>query len=206
MEWKKAQKEKKGSGSLQENLTNKTFIPHPPHHRHPQQTFEELEAALPTIIHAIKHDTAKNTVGQPEWLIASKKMPPKVLTNGGVRSAMQIDFGMADTNPADRPYTYKTGMYSSSQDMLLGTTRDTYHIPGYAGHIPFSKRNPVVMEQGEMKVPRPTKNNLRLIFSHDLPGYTGHQPRAARNDVGRKTGGLDPRTTSGSAATGMDIL
>lgn len=169
-------------------------------------TFEELAAALPSILTGIKADTTKNVAGAPEWLTASKKMPPKVLTNSNVRSAMQIDMGMAGDNPADRPYWNKTGMYSTSEDMLAGTTRDTYHIPGYAGHIPASKRNPIVMVQGEMKKPRPIKNNLRLIYSHDLPGYTGHQPKAARNDIGRKKGGLDPRTTSGSAACGMDIL
>jgi len=169
-------------------------------------TFADLESSLPTILSAIKNDTRKNVAGAPEWLTASKKMPPKVLTNSGMKSAMQIDMGMAGDNPADRPYTNKTGMFSTSQDMLAGTTRDTYHIPGYAGHIPASKRNPIVMLQGEMKEPRPIKNNLRLIYSHDLPGYTGHQPKAARNDIGRNKGGLDPRTTSGSAACGMDIL
>ena len=159
-----------------------------------------------TIVQAIKNDTRKNVAGAPEWLTASKKMPPKVLSNSGIKSAMQIDIGMAGDNPADRPYKNKTGMYSTSQDMLAGTTRDTYHIPGYAGHIPASKRNPIVMQQGEMKQPRNVKNNLRLIYSHDLPGYTGHQPKAACNDIGRKKGGLDPRTTSGSAACGLDIL
>jgi hypothetical protein len=97
-------------------------------------------------------------------------------------------------------------MYSTSQDMLAGTTRDTYHIPGYSGHIPASKRNPYVVAQAEAKVPRITKNNLRLIYSHDLPGYTGHKPNAAINDIGEKKGGRDLRTTSGSAAVGLSLL
>ncbi len=165
-------------------------------------TFEEFEAAYPTIINAIDMDTKKDVVGKPEWLVASKKMPPKVLTNAGLKSAMQIACPAID----ERKWSNKTGLWSCDQDMRAGTTKDTYHIPGYSGHIPASKRNPIVQEQGEAKNPRAIKNNLRLIYSHDLPGYTGHQPRAARNDIGEKKGGRDPRTTSGSAAVGEDIL
>ena len=165
-------------------------------------TWEEVVAAYPAIRNIIDIDTKKDVVGKPEWLVASKKMPPKVLQNLGVKSAMQIAMAKIE----DRKYSHKTGMWSCDNDMLTGTTRDTYHIPGYAGHIPTSKRNPIVQEQGDAKEPREIKNNLRLIYSHDLPGYTGHQPRAARNDVGEKKGGRDPRTTSGSAALGEDIL
>lgn len=165
-------------------------------------TWDEVEAAYPSIVTSIRNDVTKQGTSQPEWLTASKKMPPKVLTNSGVKSAMQL----AMQHPSERKYKYKTGMWSCDEDMLAGTTRDTYHIPGYSGHIPMSKRNPVVSEQGDAKVPRPIKNNLRLIYSHDLPGYTGHQPHAARNDIGEKKGGRDPRTTSGSAAVGQDIL
>ena len=167
-------------------------------------TYSELVSEYDIILRAIKADTMKDVVGQPEWLAASKKMPAKILTTTNMKSAMQI----AMEHPDKRQYTNGkgTGMWSCDQDMLAGTTRDTYHIPGYSGHIPASKRNPIVREQGDAKDPRPIKNNLRLIFSHDLPGYTGHKPRAARNDIGEKKGGRDPRTTSGSAAVGTDIL
>jgi hypothetical protein len=165
-------------------------------------TFGELIAEYDAITTAIRADTTKDVVGQPEWLTASKKMPKKVLTSTGMKSAMMI----AMEHPDQRKYTDRTGMWSCDNDMLYGTTRDTYHIPGYSGFIPASKRNPVVKEQGEAYHPRPIKNNLRLIYSHDLPGYTGHKPRAARNDIGEKKGGRDPRTTSGSAAIGQDIL
>jgi hypothetical protein len=166
-------------------------------------TFDEVVAAYPVIKRSIVSSIKKDVVGKPEWLIASKKMPPKVLRNLGVKSAMQI----ATCSLDDRKYSNgKGGMWSCDHDMLEGTTRDTYHIPGYAGHIPASKRNPIVQQQGDAKNPREIKNNLRLIYSHDLPGYTGHQPVAARNDIGEKKGGRDPRTTSGSAAVGEDIL
>jgi len=166
-------------------------------------TFQEVVDAFPKIQRIVKKDTTKDVAGKPEWLVASKKMAPKVLQNLGVKSAMQI----ATAKYADRKYSNgKGGMWSCDEDMLTGTTRDTYHIPGYAGHIPLSKRNPIVQQQGDAKVPREIKNNLRLIYSHDLPGYTGHQPKAARNDIGEKKGGRDPRTTAGSAALGEDIL
>jgi len=166
-------------------------------------TWDEIVAAYPRIRRAIDMDIKKDVVGKPEWLTASKKMPPKVLQNLGVKSAMQI----ATTKLEDRKFSNgKGGMWSCDHDMLAGTSRDTYHLPGYAGHIPMSKRNPIVEKQGDAKVPREIKNNLRLIYSHDLPGYTGHQPMNARNDIGEKKGGRDPRTTAGSAALGEDIL
>jgi len=168
-------------------------------------TYSELVAEYSVIIRAIRADTKKDIVGQPEWLVASKKMPTKILTSTGMKTAMQ----MAMAHPNERKYLKEEGrasMWSCDHDMLTGTTRDTYHIPGYSGHIPASKRVPTVVEQGMARNPRPIKNNLRLIFSHDLPGYTGHKPRAARNDIGEKKGGRDPRTTAGSAAVGEDIL
>ncbi|GMH51134.1 hypothetical protein TrRE_jg9088 [Triparma retinervis] len=178
----------------------KTFDPNPTG----RFTYSELVAEYDVIIRAIRGDTKKDVVGQPEWLVASKKMPTKILTSTGMKSAMQI----AMAHPSERRYLKKegVGMWSCDNDMLAGTTRDTYHIPGYSGHIPASKRVPKVTEQGMAKNPRAIKNNLRLIYSHDLPGYTGHKPKAARNDIGEKKGGRDPRTTSGSAAVGEDIL
>lgn len=41
-------------------------------------TFGELIAEYDSIITAIRADTMKDVVGQPEWLTASKKMPKKV--------------------------------------------------------------------------------------------------------------------------------
>ena len=71
---------------------------------------------------------------EPEWLIASKKIPDEPIPRAPVRSSYQKDFGMAGEGPETRPYLYKNGMAGSTIDMCEGTVKQTYHIPGYQGH------------------------------------------------------------------------
>ena len=88
-------------------------------------------------------------------------------------------------------------------DLFEGTTKDTYHIPGYCGHIAASKRNPDVLLHSEAEIARENGTSLRLYHRHNVPGYTGHQPTNARNDLGERLSGAHPATTSGAAALGL---
>ena len=65
-------------------------------------------------------------------------------------------------------------------DRLEGSSKTTYHIPGYSGFIAKSQRNPLVVTMSNALEKRPDKSDLRLFLTHNLPGYTGHEPRAAR--------------------------
>lgn len=138
----------------------------------------------------------------PEWLAMSKRRQPEV-SGVMIRSSYQKDMGKAGEWPQQRQYLNRTGMNSTTEDLSEGTTKDTYHIPGYGGHIPASKRNPDVVKHGEAKDERLKPTSLRLYHRHDLPGYTGHCPSNARNDLGERTSGAHAATTSGAAALGL---
>lgn len=140
---------------------------------------------------------------EPEWLIASKKIPDEPIPRAPVRSSYQKDFGMAGEGPETRPYLYKNGMAGSTIDMCEGTVKQTYHIPGYQGHIPSDARNPVSQKQSDAYEARAKGTNLRLYHKHNMTGYTGHQPTHATNDRGERLCGANPATTSGATAMNM---
>ena len=140
--------------------------------------------------------------GAPEWLISSRAVNTSIVPRD-VRSSYQKDLGKAGEGPQQRTWIAKTGMKSTTDDLFEGTTKDTYHIPGYCGHIAASKRNPDVLLHSEAETARENSTSLRLYHRHNVPGYTGHQPTNARNDLGERLSGAHPATTSGAAALGL---
>ena len=103
-------------------------------------------------------------------------------------STYEMDLGIAGESPSLRPYVVRTGMASTTMDLNEGTTKATYHIPGYGGHIPCSIRNPTMRQHSEGSTARPLLSNSSL-YRHNLPGYTGHKPSSARNDKGPQFSG-----------------
>jgi len=99
-----------------------------------------------------------------------------------------MDLGIAGESPSLRPYVVRTGMASTTMDLNEGTTKATYHIPGYGGHIPCSIRNPTMRQHSEGSTARPLLSNSSQ-YRHNLPGYTGHKPSSARNDKGPQFSG-----------------
>lgn len=164
-------------------------------------TWEQFRGALAGILRAAIHDASPNSrAAAPEWLLMSTQPVPKIVGPAPLRSCYQIDMGMAGETPQQRPYTHKGGMASTSQDLLSGTSKDTYHLPGYCGHIPASRRSPAAKRHGDAENPRPSRELLSMNTKADVAGYTGHVPRNLRNDRGARLCGLDPMTTSGAAA------
>ncbi|CAM9622909.1 unnamed protein product [Chrysoparadoxa australica] len=97
----------------------------------------------------------------PGWLAASKMVKPTT-EKAPQRSTYQADLGSFGHNPGTRPWTFKTGMSSTCQDLYAGTTKDTYHIPGYGGFIPRCKANARACEHGDSK---PTATAPSTSFS-----------------------------------------
>ena len=69
-----------------------------------------------------------------------------------------------------------------------GTTKATYHPPGYSGFIPETGRNAHATQQGMNHNERQgTKNfELQTLFQYPqhAPGYAGYRPQTAINDAG----------------------
>ena len=113
--------------------------------------------------------------------------------------------GMANEKPLERPYISKTGMAGTTQDLCAGTTKATYHIPGFSGHIPTTQRNPRVVAHGDGQKVHAQPSHLRLYHRHNMPGYTGFRPTNAKNDKGERHSGANPATSSGASALGLYV-
>lgn len=164
-------------------------------------SWEQFKGAIASILQAVIYDASPDRrAAVPEWLRMSMRPVPTIVAAAPRRTCYQIDMGMAGERPKQRTYTYKSGMASTSQDLLSGTTKDTHHIPGYGGHIPASRRNPAGVEQGDAAQPRPPRELLSMNTRADVAGYTGHVPVNLKNDRGARLCGLHPMTTSGAAA------
>jgi len=168
-------------------------------------TYGELENAV-IRIQVYLNENFRGESGlnaQPPWLMSSTKIKPKVLQGHSSLSSHHIDFGKYGQAPGQRPYIRKTGMASTTSDLMMGTSRDTHHIPGYCGFIPCAGNNPEAVQQGDCRNPRASHEDLRLYHSDDIPGYTGHKPVSCGNYRGQMSTGLDKKTTHGATYTSM---
>jgi hypothetical protein len=91
----------------------------------------------------------------------------------------------------------KTG---TTRDLFVGTTKATYQLSGYGGHIPMNTTNPKKELHSNGANVRPQPCYLRLVREGlgSLPSYTGYIPKATGLYGERKTG-MDPMTTTGAA-------
>lgn len=133
---------------------------------------------------------------QPAWMTSN--VPKKVLDSVTKESSHHIDYGQYGGKPLQRAYVRKTGMATTTVDMDVGTTRDSYHVPGYGGFIPQAPNNPVAVQQGDGQKSRNRGEDLRLYHRDNLPGYTGHKPDSCINYRGGMSTGVNTLTTNGS--------
>lgn len=143
-----------------------------------------IRANIFTVAYFKELETQTETVSRPSWLV-SKTSAHKVLHGHSSRSSHHIDYGTYGHDPLHRPYVRKTGMASTTSDLMTGTSRDTHHVPGYCGFIPRAGNNPQAVHQGDGLQSRSNREDLRLYHKDDLPGYTGHKPDSCANYRGK---------------------
>jgi len=90
------------------------------------------------------------------------------------------------SNIPDHPSEIK--FRGSTLENFQGTTKASYHLPGYSGFVPETGKNPRAQQQGLCVEPREGTKNFRLStlfqYPHQLPGYGGYRPQTNINDVG----------------------
>jgi len=161
-----------------------------------QITWELFEPSIPKICECVLSDSTSIGIGTPEWMINSRKWKPRVIQSKYTsKSAYGHD---VSSWPNEREFMYKNGMKSCNLDLMEGTSKLTYHVPGYCGHIPINLRHPNIMKQADMAKPRNGHTDLLLNYSHDISGYTGHKPSYGEMLSGPRTSGCDPRTSNGA--------
>lgn len=85
-------------------------------------------------------------------------------------------FGKHGHNPRDVLPSDSTKQVNKVNDLSVGSTKVTNHIPGYNGFIPQIDVNQTVIEQSKGENTRNTiiKQNIVENYCVKLPGYQGH--------------------------------
>ena len=95
-------------------------------------------------------------------------------------------FGKHGHNPRDILPNDATKQANKINDLSVGSTKVTMHIPGYNGFIPQIDVNEKAVNQSKGQNARNTivKQNIVENYCVKLPGYQGHQPMSVVNDRG----------------------
>jgi len=138
-----------------------------------------------TYMAGIKDPYAYSKASRPEWTLHKA---PHVVKNGPISSDYKIQFGERGDNPVEKLSMSKLvpPFLKSDENLKLGTTQATHHIPGYTGHMPKSVIHPEKWDHSLGVNTRNTtvKQNIVENYQTRIPGYNGHRPRNAVNDRG----------------------
>jgi len=134
---------------------------------------------------AIKDPYALTTAKRPDWSLHK----PAYNVQGAPRASnYKEQFGERGANPLDQlsRLVNMPPVPKPQTDLLLGTTKSTFHVPGYTGHIPKSLPSPDNWDQAVGTNTRTTylKQNVTENYHTRIPGYSGHRPSEAINDRG----------------------
>lgn len=172
---------------------------------HYNRIFEEALLALPTdtvswedfsgLISMVLSRLGELKIGPAEpSKLYQANLPEKVVTALTEESRYSTDLGRQGELPHKRPLlTTYGGQASTTQDLMVGTNKQSNQIPGYSGHMPKSGGPNLQPERQDLK------KSVKGTFNTNLPGYTGHWPiegvRGRFDGIAKTTA-----TTSGAAA------
>jgi len=121
---------------------------------------------------------------------ANRQITGVALKNPALQTTYRNTFGPFGIDPRSKLPADPTqiNFTAATSEYFQGTTKATYHPPGYSGFIPATGRNTHATQQGVCQADRMgTKNfELQTLFQYPqaVPGYAGYRPQTAINDVG----------------------
>ena len=123
----------------------------------------------------------------------SAKLPDKVVEARTQKSRYSSDMGELGHQPGTRPLLTSYGaMATTTQDLLLGTAKNSDQIPGYSGHIPKGDGEPTLQPPR-----RDIKKSIKDTYNVNVSGYTG--------TIKTREVAITYATTSGSSFCGKLI-
>ena len=129
------------------------------------------------------------------WMTRSET---RVVGREAVFSSTSRDMGGAGEDPRARPLVAGSGMASTTTELNQGTTKSSFHLPGYGGFVPAAKTNPRALGHATAERPRADgKSFQRLTTRVNKPGYTGYAPESAQYDLGPRK--VRARASEGAA-------
>jgi hypothetical protein len=128
-----------------------------------------------------------NQSSRPTWSINRQAYTSG---RGTYKTEFQSAIGTHGTKPRDK-LNFDTEKIDNIEDELnVGTTKVTKHIPGYNGFIPMNDINENAVKQSKGASVRNTiiKQNIVENYNVRIPGYAGNKPMSVINDRGTARG------------------
>lgn len=161
-------------------------------------TWEQFSDIFTRVQDVVEYETSQGGLNIPSWIKSSGKSSTG-LVGYKDKSSYMTDFSEELLlNYEDmKKNASKT---ASTRDLFLGTTKSTYQVPGYSGHIPANPNNTKKEEHSMGVKARPQPCYLRLVSERlgCVPKYSGYVPKSTGLN-GERTTGMDPLTSTGSA-------
>jgi hypothetical protein len=120
---------------------------------------------------------------RPHWSINRSAYSSN---RGTYMTEFNDSFGKNGHNPRSILNHESAGATNKKNELSVGTTKVTKHIPGYNGFIPQVDFNDKCLDQSRLDKNRETiiKQNIVENQSVRVPGYQGHKPMSVINDRG----------------------
>ncbi len=109
---------------------------------------------------------------------------------GIYKTEFQESFGSHGHNPRNILPNEASALPQKQDELTVGTSKVTSHIPGYNGFIPAIDINEQAVSQSKGSEARQTiiKQNIVENYNVKVPGYSGHKPMSVVNDRGQARG------------------
>lgn len=87
-------------------------------------------------------------------------------------------YGGLGENPRDKLEETSETRPRAFDELRLGTSQESFHIPGYTGFIPAVVTSSKAVQHGSGEKPKDDfmKTNLKENYHTKIPGYAGHIP------------------------------
>lgn len=95
--------------------------------------------------------------------------------------------GTYGQNPRDKLPSTSTKLENENNELTIGSTKVTSHIPGYGGYLVKTDFNDKALEHGKNTIGRgeiKNKINVTENFNVKIPGYAGYKPLSCLNNKG----------------------
>jgi hypothetical protein len=128
-------------------------------------------------------EKARSVSKRPLWSINRTAYSS---SRGNYVSEFADSFGKHGHDPRSILNAESSKQENKANELSVGTTKTTNHIPGYNGFIPQTDINENCVEQSMLHKSRQTiiKQNIVENQAVKLPGYSGHLPMSVVNDRG----------------------
>ena len=140
-------------------------------------------------------------------------MASKIILDKGLGSGERLSTNYRDNFEkshlyVEKPTTWTRADETVARPLISGSSKGTYHIPGYMGHIPRNILNPRKKTHSEGASLHAVQNDLMLTRKGclgSMGGYAGHLPAYTVMTNERVTG-TDMRSTQGAAFGGEKLI